>query len=80
MQSWAMNFSVHFDAETLARLNTAVERGGVTRNRVIVRAVQEWLTRNEAEIWPDFLLEHLRNPAPDLDQGAVEFQLWKPAR
>lgn len=75
-----MNFSVHFDANTLARLNAVVERGGVTRNRIIVRAVQDWLTRHEDEIWPESLLEHLQNPAPDLDQGAVDFQPWRPVR
>ena len=36
-----MNFSVHFDAQTVARLSAAVERVGLTRHRIIVRAVQE---------------------------------------
>ena len=43
-----MNFSVHIDEETLARVQAAVARVGMTRNRLIVTAVQEWLTRNEA--------------------------------
>ena len=42
-----MNFSVHFDDATVERLNKAVERVDLTRNRIIVKAVQEWLERNE---------------------------------
>ena len=38
-----MNFSVHFDEATLVRLSQAVERFGMTRNRIIVTAVQEGL-------------------------------------
>ena len=38
-----MNFSVHFDADTVARLGAAVERTGLTRNRIIGEAVREWL-------------------------------------
>lgn len=74
-----MNFSVHFDAQTLARLHAAVERTGMTRNRLIVVAVQEWLTRNEDELWPEFLREHLTNPAPALDEPAADFEPWRPA-
>ena len=36
-----MNFSVHIDEETLARVQAAVARVGMTRNRLIVTAVQE---------------------------------------
>lgn len=74
-----MNFSVHFDPETVARLNAAVERVGLTRNRIIVRAVQEWLVKNEAEEWPEDLRDHWRNPAPELGAGPVEFEPWRPA-
>ena len=74
-----MNFSVHFDPETVARLNAAVERVGLTRNRIIVRAVQEWLVKNEAEEWPEDLRDHWRNPAPELSAGPVEFEPWRPA-
>lgn len=74
-----MNFSVHFDTQTVARLNTAVERVGLTRNRIIVRAVQEWLLKNEAEEWPEDLRDHWRNPAPELGAGAVDFEYWQPA-
>jgi hypothetical protein len=61
-----MNFSVHFDEATIARLAAAVERSGLTRNRIIGRAVQEWLDRNEEKDWPALLKSHFRNPAPDL--------------
>jgi predicted transcriptional regulator len=74
-----MNFSVHFDAQTVARLSAAVERVGLTRNRIIVRAVQEWLVKNEAEEWPEDLRDHWRNPAPELSAGPVEFEPWRPA-
>lgn len=74
-----MNFSVHFDAETVARLNAAVERAGLTRNRIIVRAVQDWLVRNEALEWPEDLRDHWRNPAPELSAGPAEFEIWRPA-
>lgn len=73
-----MNFSVHFDDETVARLSQAVEQHGLTRNRIIVRAVQEWLARNEDHEWPDALREHLRNPAPDLVAGAPDLKPWIP--
>lgn len=73
-----MNFSVHFDAETVARLNAAVERVGLTRNRIIVRAVQDWLVRNEALEWPEDLRDHWRNPAPELSAGPAEFEIWRP--
>ena len=74
-----MNFSVHFDAHTLERLSAAVERTGLTRNRIIVRAAQEWLVKNEAEEWPEDLRDHWRNPAPELSAGLVEFEPWRPA-
>tara|TARA_R110000787_G_scaffold107489_18_gene215474 strand:+ start:1541 stop:1783 length:243 start_codon:yes stop_codon:yes gene_type:complete len=74
-----MNFSVHFDAETIARLAAAVERVGLTRNRIIVNAVQEWLQRNEAEEWPDDLRDHWRNPAPEPGEPNTDFVPWTPS-
>lgn len=74
-----MNFSVHFDPETVARLGAAVERAGLTRNRIIVRAVQDWLLRNEAIEWPEDLRDHWRNPAPELGAGPAEFEPWRPS-
>lgn len=75
----AMNFSVHFDEATLERLNKAVERFGMTRNRLIVTAVQEWLARNEEKDWPDALKAHFRNPAPELTEETLDFQAWRAA-
>ena len=75
----AMNFSVHFDEATLERLNKAVERFGMTRNRLIVTAVQEWLARNEEKDWPDALKAHFRNPAPELAEETLDFQAWRAA-
>ena len=72
-----MNFSVHFDDATVERLSKAVERAGVTRNRLISMAVQEWLARNEEKDWPEGLLAHLRNPAPELAQDTLDFQAWR---
>ncbi|MFP5304272.1 MAG: ribbon-helix-helix protein, CopG family [Gammaproteobacteria bacterium] len=72
-----MNFSVHFDEATLDRLNKAVERSGMTRNRIIVVAVQEWLGRNEERDWPDALKAHFRNPAPELGEETLDFQAWR---
>lgn len=74
-----MNFSVHIDDETLARLQAAVERVGLTRNRLIVTAVQEWLTRNEARDWPDALKNHFANPAPSLMDETLNVQKWRSA-
>lgn len=74
-----MNFSVHFDEVTLDRLQRAVERGGMTRNRIIVTAVQEWLARNEEKDWPEALKAHFRNPAPELAEEALDFQAWRAA-
>ena len=67
-----MNFSVHIDEATLDRLTAAVARSGLTRNRIIVTAVQEWLDGNEERDWPRVLKDHFQNPAPDLaaaDEG-----------
>lgn len=75
----AMNFSVHFDDETIARLNRAVARVGLTRNRVISLAVQEWLARNEEKDWPQALKHHFSNPAPELTEDVLEFQAWREA-
>ncbi|HEX4894821.1 MAG TPA: ribbon-helix-helix protein, CopG family [Solimonas sp.] len=74
-----MNFSVHFDEATIERLNKAVERAGLTRNRVIVRAVQDWLASNEEKDWPDSLKGHFRNPAPELAEETLDFQAWRSA-
>lgn len=74
-----MNFSVHIDEETLARLQAAVERVGLTRNRIIVTAVQEWLTRNEARDWPENLKAHFANPAPSLMDQTLDVQQWRSA-
>jgi hypothetical protein len=71
-----MNFSVHFDEPTLDRLGAAVERSGLTRNRIIVQAVREWLERNEEPGWPESLREHFRNPAPELAQETLDVQTW----
>lgn len=72
-----MNFSVHIDDATLARLQDAVERVGLTRNRIIVLAIQDWLARNEARDWPDVLRAHFRNPAPELDDETLDVQAWR---
>lgn len=67
-----MNFSVHFDDETLDRLSEAVKRMDLTRNRIIVKAVQEWLERNEQKDWPEALKAHFRNPAPELESDDAD--------
>ena len=74
-----MNFSVHFDDATLERLNAAVKRSGLTRNRIISVAVQDWLARNEEKDWSAGLKAHYRNPAPELAEETVEFQAWRDA-
>lgn len=74
-----MNFSVHFDLATQERLAAAVERSGLTRNRIIVQAVREWLARNEEPGWPDSLREHFRNPAPELLEVSVDLLAWRAA-
>lgn len=74
-----MNFSVHFDEATLDRLNQAVERSGMTRNRIIVTAVQAWLAQNEEKDWPQTLKAHFRNPAPELAEDTLDFQAWRSA-
>ena len=72
-----MNFSVHFDEATLARLSAAVKRLGIARNRIIMLAVQEWLSRNEEKDWSLALQAHFRNPAPELAEETLEFQGWR---
>jgi hypothetical protein len=72
-----MNFSVHFDEDTVRRLAEAVARTGVTRNRIIVTAVQDWLARNEEKDWPEALREHFRNPAPELAQESLDAESWR---
>jgi hypothetical protein len=73
-----MNFSVHFDDATVERLNKAVERVDLTRNRIIVKAVQEWLERNEEKDWPEALKAHFRNPAPDPSADeSLEAKAWR---
>lgn len=74
-----MNFSVHFDDETVERLKQAAARSGLTRNRLISIAVQEWLARNEEKDWPAMLSRHFRNPAPELTEDTVDFQAWREA-
>jgi len=74
-----MNFSVHFDEPTIDRLGAAVERSGLTRNRIIVQAVREWLERNEEPGWPADLQAHFRNPAPELREEVVDVQAWTAA-
>ncbi len=74
-----MNFSVHFDTDTIARLGEAVERTGLTRNRIIGEAVREWLARNEEPTWPTLLAEHFRNPAPELAQETLDATTWQDA-
>jgi hypothetical protein len=74
----SMNFSVHFDEVTIGRLSKAVERQGLTRNRIIVKAVQEWLERNEARDWSENLKAHFRNPAPELAGGLdADAKAWR---
>ncbi|MGH8456054.1 MAG: CopG family transcriptional regulator [Stenotrophobium sp.] len=74
-----MNFSVHFDETTVERLSKAVDQVGLTRNRIIVRAVQEWLERNEEKDWPELLKSHFRNPAPELAANdALDAKTWRP--
>lgn len=74
-----MNFSVHVDEACLARLGEAVARTGLTRNRIIVQAVREWLDRNEEPGWPALLAEHFRNPAPELAQETLDVNAWREA-
>jgi hypothetical protein len=74
-----MNFSVHFDDETVARLQHAVARVGLTRNRIISLAVQDWLARNEERDWPPSLKTHFGNPAPELAEDTLDFQAWREA-
>lgn len=72
-----MNFSIHIDDETADRLAAAVERTGLTRNRIIGEAVREWLARNEEPTWPASLAEHFRNPAPELAQETLDTSAWR---
>jgi hypothetical protein len=72
-----MNFSVHFDDATIERLRAAVKRTGITRNRIISLAVQEWLSRNEEKDWSPALKAHFGNPAPELAEETIEFQAWR---
>lgn len=74
-----MNFSVHFDDETIERLNRAVARVGLTRNRIITLAVQNWLSQNEEKDWPSVLKNHFSNPAPELVEDTLDFQGWREA-
>lgn len=74
-----MNFSIHIDDETVARLAASVERTGLTRNRIIGEAVREWLARNEEPTWPTLLAEHFRNPAPELAQETLDVGQWQDA-
>lgn len=73
-----MNFSVHFGRETVERLALAVERTQLTRNRIIVDAVKQWLELHEAQSWPEDLNVHWLNPAPEPDEQTVEFEPWRP--
>lgn len=72
-----MNFSVHFDEDTVERLRRAVQRTGLTRNRIIGLAVQDWLARNEERDWSALLKEHFRNPAPELAEDALDAEAWR---
>ncbi|WP_028079035.1 ribbon-helix-helix protein, CopG family [Solimonas soli] len=74
-----MNFSVHLDDETVDRLNQAAARVGLTRNRVITLAVQDWLAHNEEKDWPAALKRHFGNPAPELAEDTLDFQAWREA-
>lgn len=74
-----MNFSVHFDEETIAKLGEAVTRVGLTRNRIITLAVQDWLSRHEEKDWPAALKSHFGNPAPELAEDTLDFQAWRDA-
>lgn len=72
-----MNFSVHIDDDTLAALGAAVERTGLTRNRIIVTAIQEWLQRNAEKDWPEALRAHFANPAPERIEDALDLEGWR---
>lgn len=72
-----MNFSVHFDDETIAALTAAVARSGIPRNRIIGVAVREWLERNAERDWPAALRAHFRNPAPELAEQVLELEAWR---
>ncbi|MFT4046079.1 MAG: CopG family transcriptional regulator [Solimonas sp.] len=74
-----MNFSVHFDDDTVGRLNQAAARLGLTRNRVITLAVQDWLASHEEKDWPAALKSHFSNPAPELAEETLDFQAWREA-
>lgn len=74
-----MNFSVHFDEATVTQLSAAVTRVGLTRNRIIATAVQEWLARNAEKDWPPALQQHFRNPAPELAQESLDTEGWRAA-
>lgn len=74
-----MNFSVHLDDDTIEALRAAVARTGLTRNRIIGLAVQEWLARNAEKDWPASLREHFGNPAPELAHETVDAQAWRAA-
>jgi predicted TIM-barrel fold metal-dependent hydrolase len=51
----------------------------MTRNRIIVTAVQAWLAQNEEKDWPETLKAHFRNPAPELTEDTLDFQAWRSA-
>ena len=74
-----MNFSIHLDDACIARLSEAVERTGLSRNRLIAQAVREWLERNEESQWPPVLAQHFRNPAPELAQETLDAGQWQDA-
>ena len=63
------NSSVHFPREVVARLDKAAKRLRVSRNRLIVRACEQYLEQADAEgSWPPDFFE----PLPEAERRELE--------
>ena len=57
-----MNFSIHIDDETAARLKREAARKKRTRNALITEAVKQWLERAQRSEWPEELQDFEGTP------------------
>lgn len=70
-----MNFNIYLDDETGKALTRAAEHCGESRNALIRRAVQDWLSRRGAARWPDEILAYTGTAdMPPFEAGRAELR------
>ena len=76
-----MNFSIHLDNATQARLDAVVQSTKRPRSAIVREAVLAWLDKGQAvqtdNGWGPLVMEHFNNPDPEAKDLMPPFESYR---